>query len=89
MTVSFRTTLLPLINFVAQDFFTDSTSWDLIVHEARMLCYLQDTGVIPHFYGLLKRRSLGDDFSLIQQYFAQGEYDLFVQGEYGLFVQGE
>ncbi|XP_070207870.1 uncharacterized protein [Littorina saxatilis] len=58
---------------VVKDFFTDSTSWELIVHEARMLCYLQDTGVIPHFYGLLKRRSLGDDFSLIQQYFAQGK----------------
>ncbi|XP_076452041.1 uncharacterized protein LOC143287709 [Babylonia areolata] len=57
---------------VVKDFFTDSTSWDLIVHEARMLCYLQDTGVIPHFYGLLKRRYQEDYFSLIQQYFAQG-----------------
>ncbi|KAL8571923.1 hypothetical protein ACOMHN_036726 [Nucella lapillus] len=68
---------------VVKDFFTDSSSWDLIVHEARMLCYLQDTGVIPHFYGLLKRRSHGDDFSLIQQYFAQGRtlYTVLVNKE--------
>ncbi|KAK7469569.1 hypothetical protein BaRGS_00036417 [Batillaria attramentaria] len=58
---------------VVKDFFTDSTTWELIVHEARMLSYLQDTGVIPHFYGLLKRRSLGDDYSLIMQYFGQGK----------------
>lgn len=58
---------------VVKDFFTDSSTWELIVHEARMLAYLQDTGVIPHFYGLLKRRSMGDDYSLIMQYFGQGK----------------
>uniref|UniRef100_A0A2C9L5F8 Protein kinase domain-containing protein n=1 Tax=Biomphalaria glabrata TaxID=6526 RepID=A0A2C9L5F8_BIOGL len=63
-----------IIEVAIKDFY-ESSSWDLVIHEARMLMFLQDTGITPKFYGLRRRFDVSkqpSEYCIIMEYFGDG-----------------
>ncbi|XP_005107327.2 uncharacterized protein LOC101861464 [Aplysia californica] len=62
------------VEVAIKDFY-ESSSWDLVIHEARMLLFLQDTGITPSFYGLRRRFDVTkepSEYCIIMEYFGDG-----------------
>lgn len=63
-----------VVEVAIKDFY-ESSSWDLVIHEARMLMFLQDTGITPKFYGLRRRFDVSkqpSEYCIIMEYFGDG-----------------
>ncbi|KAH9504376.1 hypothetical protein Btru_063443, partial [Bulinus truncatus] len=63
-----------IVEVAIKDFY-ESSSWDLVIHEARMLMFLQDTGITPKFYGLRRRFDVSkqpSEYCIIMEYFGDG-----------------
>ncbi|BFZ22917.1 hypothetical protein BsWGS_25956 [Bradybaena similaris] len=63
-----------VVEVAIKDFY-ESSSWDLVIHEARMLMFLQDTGITPRFYGLRRRFDVSkqpSEYCIIMEYFGDG-----------------
>ncbi|GFR58321.1 dual specificity protein kinase shkC-like isoform X1 [Elysia marginata] len=62
------------IEVAIKDFY-EASSWELVIHEARMLMYLQDTGITPRLYGLRRRFDVSkqpSEYCIIMEYFGDG-----------------
>ncbi|CAL1531042.1 unnamed protein product [Lymnaea stagnalis] len=63
-----------IVEVAIKDFY-ESSSWDLVIHEARMLMFLQETGITPKFYGLRRRFDVSkqpSEYCIIMEYFGDG-----------------
>jgi len=62
------------VEVAIKDFY-ESSSWELVIHEARMLLFLQDTHITPAFYGLRRRFDVSKEpkeYCIIMEYFGEG-----------------
>ncbi|RUS83738.1 hypothetical protein EGW08_008489, partial [Elysia chlorotica] len=62
------------IEVAIKDFY-EASSWELVIHEARMLMFLQETGITPRLYGLRRRFDVSkqpSEYCIIMEYFGDG-----------------